>query len=97
MADYCIKLAKLATLVDSMGCFRQSKEDEDDQLRKEANKRIERQLAKDKLVYRGTHRLLLLGRYGDDSLLFPFYIYGGHNAEIIRVSETRFCFLHFHG
>ncbi|CAG5131075.1 unnamed protein product, partial [Candidula unifasciata] len=44
-----------------MGCFRQSRDDEDDKLRKEANKRIERQLAKDKLLYRGTHRLLLLG------------------------------------
>jgi guanine nucleotide-binding protein G(s) subunit alpha len=44
-----------------MGCFRQSRDDEDDKLRKEANKKIERQLAKDKLLYRGTHRLLLLG------------------------------------
>ncbi|GFR65075.1 guanine nucleotide-binding protein G(s) subunit alpha [Elysia marginata] len=44
-----------------MGCFRQSRDDEDDKLRKEANKRIEKQLAKDKLLYRGTHRLLLLG------------------------------------
>lgn len=61
--DYCFKLAKLATvnLVDSMGCFRQSREDDDDRLRKEANKRIEKQLAKDKILYKGTHRLLLLG------------------------------------
>uniref|UniRef100_A0A0B7AEC3 Guanine nucleotide-binding protein G(s) subunit alpha n=1 Tax=Arion vulgaris TaxID=1028688 RepID=A0A0B7AEC3_9EUPU len=45
----------------SMGCFRQSRDDEDDKLRKEANKKIEKQLARDKLLYRGTHRLLLLG------------------------------------
>ncbi|CAL1541958.1 unnamed protein product [Lymnaea stagnalis] len=44
-----------------MGCFRQTRDDEDDKLRKEANKKIEKQLAKDKLLYRGTHRLLLLG------------------------------------
>lgn len=56
------KLAKLATILDSMGCFRK-KEDEDDKMRKEANKRIEKQLQKDKQLYRATHRLLLLGRY----------------------------------
>lgn len=63
--DYCFKLAKLATLnrFDSMGCFRQGSENDDDRLRKEANKRIERQLAKDKILYKGTHRLLLLGKY----------------------------------
>ncbi|KAI8790037.1 guanine nucleotide-binding protein G(s) subunit alpha [Biomphalaria glabrata] len=45
-----------------MGCFpRQNRDDEDDKLRREANKKIEKQLAKDKLLYRGTHRLLLLG------------------------------------
>ncbi|XP_025115362.1 guanine nucleotide-binding protein G(s) subunit alpha [Pomacea canaliculata] len=43
-----------------MGCFRK-KEDEDDKMRKEANKRIEKQLQKDKQLYRATHRLLLLG------------------------------------
>lgn len=54
------KLAKIATILDSMGCFRK-KEDEDDKMRKEANKRIEKQLQKDKQLYRATHRLLLLG------------------------------------
>jgi len=44
-----------------MGCFRRTRDDEDDKARKEANKRIEKQLAKDKLLYKGTHRLLLLG------------------------------------
>ncbi|XP_041375263.1 guanine nucleotide-binding protein G(s) subunit alpha [Gigantopelta aegis] len=46
-----------------MGCFRQfrSQEDEDDKMRKEANRKIEKQLQKDKQIYRATHRLLLLG------------------------------------
>lgn len=45
----------------TMGCFRPSKEDEDEKIKREANKRIEKQLAKDKQTYRATHRLLLLG------------------------------------
>lgn len=45
----------------SMGCFKPSKEDEDEKIRKEANKKIEKQLQKDKQAYRATHRLLLLG------------------------------------
>lgn len=45
-----------------MGCFGPSKNDaEEDKKRKEANKRIEKQIQKDKQVYRATHRLLLLG------------------------------------
>ncbi|ESN96643.1 hypothetical protein HELRODRAFT_152085, partial [Helobdella robusta] len=38
-----------------------SVEGEDDKIRREANKRIEKQLQKDKQTYRATHRLLLLG------------------------------------
>ena len=45
----------------SMGCFKPSKEDEDEKVRREANKKIEKQLQKDKQLYRATHRLLLLG------------------------------------
>lgn len=46
----------------NMGCFGPSKNDaEEDKKRKEANKRIEKQIQKDKQVYRATHRLLLLG------------------------------------
>jgi len=44
-----------------MGCFKPSKEDEDEKVRREANRRIEKQLQKDKQAYRATHRLLLLG------------------------------------
>ncbi|GIY82661.1 guanine nucleotide-binding protein G(s) subunit alpha [Caerostris darwini] len=47
-----------------MGCFggSSSKGDaEEDKRRKEANKKIERQIQKDKQIYRATHRLLLLG------------------------------------
>lgn len=51
-----------------MGCFggSSSKNDaEEDKKRKEANKRIEKQIQKDKQIYRATHRLLLLGQYLD--------------------------------
>jgi len=46
-----------------MGCFSQKpgKESDEDRSRREANKRIEKQLQKDKQAYRATHRLLLLG------------------------------------
>jgi len=44
-----------------MGCFDTNKGDEEDKVRKEANKKIEKQLQKDKQTYRATHRLLLLG------------------------------------
>jgi len=47
-----------------MGCFGntgQKSDAEEDKRRKEANKKIEKQLQKDKQVYRATHRLLLLG------------------------------------
>ncbi|KPM05134.1 guanine nucleotide-binding protein 1 [Sarcoptes scabiei] len=47
-----------------MGCFggSGSKNDaEEDKRRREANKRIEKQIQKDKQIYRATHRLLLLG------------------------------------
>ncbi|RWS10506.1 guanine nucleotide-binding protein-like protein, partial [Dinothrombium tinctorium] len=51
-------------LANVMGCFGGSgdKNDADeDKRRKEANKRIEKQIQKDKQIYRATHRLLLLG------------------------------------
>jgi hypothetical protein len=51
-------------LANVMGCFggSGSKNDaEEDKRRKEANKRIEKQIQKDKQIYRATHRLLLLG------------------------------------
>lgn len=49
-----------------MGCFgsASSKADqEENKRRKEANKKINQQIQKDKQVYRATHRLLLLGNY----------------------------------
>ncbi|XP_014664667.1 PREDICTED: guanine nucleotide-binding protein G(s) subunit alpha-like [Priapulus caudatus] len=46
----------------AMGCFGGNKQDaEDEKWRKETNKKIEKQLQKDKQLYRATHRLLLLG------------------------------------
>lgn len=46
-----------------MGCLngKLDKENEDERNRREANKKIEKQLQKDKQTYRATHRLLLLG------------------------------------
>jgi len=48
-----------------MGCFsnpsNKSRDADEDRRRKETNKKIEKQLQKDKQVYRATHRLLLLG------------------------------------
>ncbi|XP_078473659.1 guanine nucleotide-binding protein G(s) subunit alpha-like [Lampetra planeri] len=46
-----------------MGCFDSKTEDQrtDEKAQREANKKIERQLAREKQQYRATHRLLLLG------------------------------------
>ena len=57
-----VVLACRGLVVASMGCFKRSKEDEDEKVRKEANKKIEKQLQRDKQLYRATHRLLLLGQ-----------------------------------
>lgn len=49
-----------------MGCLGNSKtEDQRNEAKaqREANKKIEKQLQKDKQIYRATHRLLLLGRW----------------------------------
>ena len=48
-----------------MGCLngKLDKENEDEKSRREANKKIEKQLQKDKQMYRATHRLLLLGHF----------------------------------
>jgi len=48
-----------------MGCFstKPGKENDEERSRHEANKRIEKQLQKDKQAYRTTHRLLLLGNH----------------------------------
>ncbi|XP_045671033.1 guanine nucleotide-binding protein G(olf) subunit alpha-like [Ursus americanus] len=48
-----------------MGCLGNSKTAEDqgvdEKERREANKKIEKQLQKERLAYKATHRLLLLG------------------------------------
>jgi len=44
-----------------MGCFATGKGEEDDKVQKDANKKIEKQIQKDKQNYKATHRLLLLG------------------------------------
>lgn len=49
-----------------MGCLGNSKTPEDqgvdEKERREANKKIEKQLQKERLAYKATHRLLLLGK-----------------------------------
>ena len=49
-----------------MGCLGNSKTSEDqgvdEKERREANKKIEKQLQKERLAYKATHRLLLLGK-----------------------------------
>lgn len=54
-----------------MGCFngKPDKDTEDERIRREANKKIEKQLQKDKQTYRATHRLLLLGKTEDIGIL----------------------------
>lgn len=51
-----------------MGCLGNSKTTEDqgvdEKERREANKKIEKQLQKERLAYKATHRLLLLGKVG---------------------------------
>lgn len=49
-----------------MGCLGNSKTEDqrnEEKAQREANKKIEKQLQKDKQIYRATHRLLLLGRW----------------------------------
>ena len=55
--------APLVAAADVMSCFSSAAtvDGEDDKIRRDANKKIEKQLAKDKQTYRATHRLLLLG------------------------------------
>lgn len=52
-----------------MGCLGNSSKTAEDQgvdekERREANKKIEKQLQKERLAYKATHRLLLLGKAG---------------------------------
>lgn len=49
-----------------MGCFGSAgarTDPDENKRRKEANKKINKQIQRDKQVYRATHRLLLLGKY----------------------------------
>ena len=44
-----------------MGCFGNNLGDDENKKQKETSKKIEKQLRDDKIAYRATHRLLLLG------------------------------------
>lgn len=61
--------------VGKMGCLGNSKTEDqrnEEKAQREANKKIEKQLQKDKQIYRATHRLLLLGRFFCLFVLFYF-------------------------
>lgn len=63
-----------------MGCLGNSKTEDqrnEEKAQREANKKIEKQLQKDKQIYRATHRLLLLGEFGWHLLVFlpPIPVY----------------------
>jgi hypothetical protein len=55
-----------------MGCLGNSKTEDqrnEEKSQREANKKIEKQLQKDKQIYRATHRLLLLGKFVEGNLM----------------------------
>ncbi|KAM8867520.1 guanine nucleotide-binding protein G(s) subunit alpha-like [Synchiropus picturatus] len=70
-----------------MGCFGNSKSEDqliEEKAQREANKKIEKQLQKDKRIYRATHRLLLLGagESGKSTIAKQMRIlHNGFNAE----------------
>lgn len=65
-----------------MGCLGNSKTTEDqgvdEKERREANKKIEKQLQKERLAYKATHRLLLLGKAGGAAAARP----GAHSPAL---------------
>ena len=63
-----------------MGCFGNNITDEEQetkQKQKSTNKKIERQLRDDKIAYRATHRLLLLGNNLSSCMAVLFGFEGG--------------------
>lgn len=59
-----------------MGCLGNNKTEDqrnEEKAQREANKKIEKQLQKDKQIYRATHRLLLLGEFSFRST-WPYFL-----------------------
>lgn len=56
-----IPVVKILKVPKVMGCCGQAEEGDEDKRARKQNKEIEKQIQKDKQVYRATHRLLLLG------------------------------------
>ena len=70
-----------------MGCLGNSKTEDqrnEDKAQREANKKIEKQLQKDKQIYRATHRLLLLGKFCTIS------------SYVFTLSTVSICFVGLH-
>lgn len=69
-----------------MGCLGNSKTEDqriDEKAQREANKKIEKQLQKERLAYKATHRLLLLGKGGRGQRWGP-----GTGGEMVCVDEV---------
>lgn len=60
----------------AMGCFRNGGITDDEKKQRNANKKIERQLREDKIAYRATHRLLLLGKFRTIEEVFMWFFVG---------------------
>lgn len=70
----------LSSFVGKMGCLGNSKTEDqrnEEKAQREANKKIEKQLQKDKQIYRATHRLLLLGESSKWEVLCCVFGAGG--------------------
>lgn len=86
-----------------MGCLGNSKTEDqrnEEKAQRAANKKIEKQLQKDKQIYRATHRLLLLGEFAKREMLvclfvcFLFFLKASENGSVcFAFTEPIVCFL----
>lgn len=76
-----------------MGCLGNKTEDQrnEEKAQREANKKIEKQLQKDKQIYRATHRLLLLGKFLTDCCLAVYMLPSWFYIPLCQCSGARWC------
>ncbi|KAG8009696.1 Guanine nucleotide-binding protein G(s) subunit alpha [Nibea albiflora] len=78
-----------------MGCLGGKTEEErlDEKAKREANKKIERQLQKERQAYKATHRLLLLGESGKSTIVKQMRILhvDGFNADPVHNQPITAC------